>query len=123
MTDTPKMIPYLVAGTFDNGALCVTAIIAHAPEIATAMAVREFVRSIPQEALLNGICAVPLNPDFLRAALRAVEGEPQTGAVLSLVQPAEEPDLSGLAPMFVRAAQPSLGGMMSRDDEPPPEVS
>jgi hypothetical protein len=65
----------------------VTAIIAHGPEMATAIATREFVRSVPEDAMLTGICAVAINPDFLRQAMRELDGG-QRGEVLSLVQPA-----------------------------------
>ena len=80
-----KMTPYIVAGTFANGALCVTAIIAPAIEIATARATAEFIRAAGIEADLVGICAVPMDPDFLRAALQAIETGKPGADVLSLV--------------------------------------
>jgi hypothetical protein len=100
-----KMTPYIVAGTFANGALCVTAIIAPAIEIATARATVEFVRAAGGDSELNGICAIPMDPAFLRAALQAIETGKAGGDVVSLV--------------------PKVVGAVPISDEPPrgPEVA
>jgi hypothetical protein len=126
MSDAPKLIPYIVAATFDNGGLCVTAIFAPAVEVATAIATREFVRSVPEDALLTGICGAQITPEFLRAALRAVEGEPQAGRVVSLVSSGapvtaigQPPEMPPSAAEYLREQAYSLGGLGSRDDEPP----
>lgn len=87
--------PYAVALTFaDGGPMFVSAVIAPTSEAASAIFTTLVMQAntIPQP--LSGCAVTPLNPDFLRAALRAVEGKlPPDGEaqVLSLVPQAAAP--------------------------------
>lgn len=93
LSDTPKMTAYMVAALFDSGALCLSGICAPSVEIATAKATVEFVRSVPPNSQITGICVVPLAPEFMREALRAIEGDEPARArssVVSLVPPVQE---------------------------------
>lgn len=104
----------MVAASFRDSTLSVNALVAMTPEMACATAVREICRQTNTDADLAGVMAVELQPDFMRAALRAMEGEEPPGRVISLV-----PSAAGQPPMAAGAETPSFGGMGSRDDEPP----
>lgn len=92
MPATPPLTTYVVAALFSDGALCVNAIVTSSPEIATAMSTVEFLRTSGTTGSLTSIVAIPLNAEFLRSALRAIEGEGPAGRVVSLVPDPPAPE-------------------------------
>lgn len=92
MTATPPLTTYVVAALFSDGALCVNALVTSAPEVATGMSVQQFISSGAATGKLTGIVAIPLNAEFLRSALRAIEGEGPAGRVVSLVPDPPAPE-------------------------------
>ena len=96
MTDF-TLKPYVVTLSFGQGGpLFVNALLAPTPEAATGMlAVIVMREHVPPQPLI-GCMAMELTPDFLRLALRAVEGKLPPGGqaeVLSLVQPPAAPQV------------------------------
>ena len=88
MADQP-LRAYIVALTFGGGGpLFVNALVAPSPEAATALFSVTIMQEHAVQGPLAGVGAIELQPDFMRAALRSIEGKlPPDGnaQVLSLV--------------------------------------
>ena len=88
MAEAPKFTPYIVALAFgEGGPVAANALIAPHETAAVAAFTAKFIQDTGTKEPLMGVVVVPLAPDFLRAALRAVEGTLATGGenVVALV--------------------------------------
>lgn len=82
----------LLIGEGENAVMAAGALTAPSPEIAIA----EFAADARGNfsGRINGVAAVPLPPEWLRSALRAIEGDGKA-AVVQLVPKQERPDIHG----------------------------
>jgi len=110
----PTLKPYIVVLSFgEGGPLYANALLAPNAESAMAMFSVMTMREFSPPQLLMGCMTVELQPDFLRAALRAVEGK---------LPPGGEAQVLSLVPQ----APPQVTQMIVDDphappqDEPPP---
>jgi hypothetical protein len=90
-----KLNAYMVALVFDGDSapLVTNTITASSPEMASALLAHAFCVAEPAIAAahrLNGVAVTLIQPGWLRAALRAVEGDAQPAAVVSLVPKGEQ---------------------------------
>jgi hypothetical protein len=111
--------PYMVTLSFaEGGPLFLNALLAPTPEAATAMLATIVMREHTVTQPLMGCMAMELTPEFLRAALRAVEGKlPPDGnaQVISLVPAVTQTILDDPhAPLPEQQAYPGP------QDDPPP---
>ncbi len=92
MIDAPKLHAYVVTLSFgEGGPLHTSSWVAPDAVSATALATLSLMRQAPTEAPLSACLAIEMAPDYLRQALRAIEGKlPESGTadVLSLVHDA-----------------------------------
>ena len=89
MPDRPKTVPYIVVLSFGaGGPLVANALLAPSEAEAVALATVETMRSLPPiDMPLQGVLCVPINPEFIGAAQKALRGEDVAGQVVSLVPP------------------------------------
>ena len=113
----PTLKPYIVVLSFgEGGPLYANALLAPNAESAMAMFSVMTMREFSPPQLLVGCMTVELQPDFLRAALRAVEGKLPPGGEAQIVSLVPQAPPQG-SPLF----GPTPEALEQRpSDEPPP---